>query len=303
MLKRIWLYLQEMFPPIHILPTLLMPFSFFAMVAQLNHFELPLSSLLWRSSFSVVLFMLMLRVMDEFKDYQDDLTNYPGRPLPSGRVLHQDLKVLLTVIIAVLMALNLDPLPVSFAAALVFAYSVLMFKWFFIEEKMRKSLPLALISHNPIVYIYLFYIFVVYTQMDPGYQWTSIVAIVPMAAPMTQWEIARKIRLPQNETVYTTYSKVWGFRRSLQVCLVIQAVILIGMNLVMAKVSAPLWLHGVFTLAFLSISAVFVRFMGVQEDPENRWHKVIPVRRYAEWQGLLVQVTAVAAYLLRYFNN
>ena len=30
--------------------------------------------------------------MDEFKDYEDDLKNYPDRPLPSGRVLKSDLK-------------------------------------------------------------------------------------------------------------------------------------------------------------------------------------------------------------------
>ena len=40
--------------------------------------------------------------MDEYKDYEDDLVNYPDRPLPSGRVLFKDLKVLASIVVVLI---------------------------------------------------------------------------------------------------------------------------------------------------------------------------------------------------------
>jgi 4-hydroxybenzoate polyprenyltransferase len=299
MLKRIQIYLAEMFPPTHLIPALLLPVSFLFALAVLDRFELRFSLLPFLGSISIVLFILILRVMDEIKDYADDLVNYPDRPLPSGRVLHSDLRVLLGILTGLVFLANIFNQVVGLAALCVFAYSLLMFKWFFIEIRMRNSLPLALISHNPIIYIYLVYIFVVYSQLNPNYQLINLAFALPLGASITQWEIARKIRLPQNESSYTTYSKIWGFKRAIALCLAIQIFSLASLGWFLCLAQAPWWLIGGFLVSYGLVSIRFIQFMNIKADPQGLWDKVIPLRRYAEWQGLILQITAVLAYFVR----
>ena len=114
---------------------LILALSFFIALAKSNNIVLSPSKELITSAFSLCLFMILIRIMDEYKDYEDDLVNYPERPLPSGRVLFKDLKALSVVVVALILALNTYSLPIFIAACVVFGFSVLMLKWFFMEDK------------------------------------------------------------------------------------------------------------------------------------------------------------------------
>jgi 4-hydroxybenzoate polyprenyltransferase len=48
-------------------------------------------------------------------------------------------------------------------------------------------------------------------------------ALMPLALIMTNWEICRKLRHPKDETGYTTYSKLWGYKRAGAVALILNA--------------------------------------------------------------------------------
>src|SRR6476661_4440567 len=91
MIKRIGIYLNEMFPPASIIGSILTAVA--VQMVYLRLFNLRATSFLHLLVPGLVLTLvsLLIRIMDEFKDFQDDLTNFPGRPLPSGRVTKKDL--------------------------------------------------------------------------------------------------------------------------------------------------------------------------------------------------------------------
>jgi 4-hydroxybenzoate polyprenyltransferase len=151
MIKRIAIYLNEMFPLSSFLGSILT-----ALAVQLTYLRLfdakPSSILPLLVPGLVITFVsLLIRIMDEFKDYDDDLTNFPNRPLPSGRVLKKDLLWLAFFCIFAVIFLSLTSTQLLLWALITLGFTFLMLKWFFIEDIMRKSLPLAFVTHHPIV--------------------------------------------------------------------------------------------------------------------------------------------------------
>ena len=59
-------------------------------------------------AFTVFAFLLWLRIADDLKDYQTDLTLFPERPLPSGRVKKKDIMVICVIVQAITLALRTD---------------------------------------------------------------------------------------------------------------------------------------------------------------------------------------------------
>src|SRR5690606_5018273 len=154
---RIFIYLREMYPFASWLGTFLSGFMVITVVWRLKgNGEFDWWTL--RACFALCLFSLLLRVMDEFKDYQDDLKNFPERPLPSGRVLKSDLKVLGWLCVAGGFGLSLWEVHVAGYALVVLLFSYFMLKWFFREAEIRASLPLALLTHHPIVLLHFAYL-------------------------------------------------------------------------------------------------------------------------------------------------
>ncbi len=221
MKNRIVIYLKEMFPISYIVLSFLYTLVVLLTLHEIYNIDFEFKLVYFFTGCSLLCLLLIIRVMDEFKDYQDDLINYPERPLPSNRVYHEDLKFLMNFLIGLglLISLTNKYLLLSYLGCLGFSF--LMFKWFFIEEKMRKSLPLAFVSHHPIVFFYLFLIF---SPMMLEYSITSfkeLWVLIPIGLLSTNWEISRKLRSPAKETFYTTYSKIWGSKRACSIALMI----------------------------------------------------------------------------------
>jgi 4-hydroxybenzoate polyprenyltransferase len=174
----------------------------------------------------VCLFIFLLRTFDEIKDYASDAINFPERPLVSGVLSLRDIRLLWQVTIAILCALAVPfyARPVLWAFALTLVYTLLAFKWFFFEKQISASLPLALVTHNPIVY--LWQLLALSFFLAPG-EWPAlwpVLYLVGDGMTGTSWEIARKIRGTEQEDGYATYSKCWGPR----VPVVVVALLLAG---------------------------------------------------------------------------
>lgn len=217
---RILRFSRQMFP---LYPSAVAIFGGFAlnylMLAKfLAPKALPVSELLIGAA-SMLLMVYLLRVFDEVKDYPTDQINFPDRPLVAGVVNHTDVKLLMILVIAVLIALQAPfaGTPVIPAFVICLSFSLLMYKWFFAEALIRPSLPLALLTHNPIVYVFQYYLmsfFGTFEDIPDG----ALIFLIGEAMTGTAWEIARKIRGTAEEDNYTTYSKLWG--RKLPVLLV-----------------------------------------------------------------------------------
>lgn len=261
MIKRLGIYLNEMFPVTSFVGTLLTGISIQLVYMRLYgipaHFH-------YQILFSAIVLMsvtLLIRVMDEFKDYPDDLKNYPNRPLPSGRVLRSDLKVLGGICLAIVPILSLTSIPLFLFSLVVLSYTFLMLKWFFIEEKMRKSLILALISHHPIVFFNFAYLIVGLNETFPGLNWHGAWYVFPIGLIFTNWEISRKIRMPEQETAYVTYSQIFGPRKAILVALVLQAMFITAAFAIFNKLNSPMVLQIVFGALMLIMSVPYFRFL------------------------------------------
>ena len=217
MLKRLSIYLSEMFPLSHLMSGPLIALTTYKLMSHLQGIDLHTRSEFFAASATLSLCALLLRLMDEIKDLADDKINFPLRPLPRGAVKISDLNILMGLITVMIIGLNLFH-PIALLCALILLFqSWLMFKWFFIEDKIKKSLPLALLTHHPIVASYLIYLVIVYFLFYP-LNWYILLPLPSIAVIFTHWEIARKMRSPNAENTYNTYTKTLGTLNSLILC-------------------------------------------------------------------------------------
>jgi len=176
---------------------------------------------------SVFCLSLMLRLMDEIKDLDTDRKLFPDRPLPSMRVRLSDVRSTLVIVILFYLGTNLFVGAAPWTALVVLGYLLLMFRFFFIPQIIRRSLLLALVTHNPIIPLMLLHCVAVAGHQGDfaELRWSLIGPFVLMMwAPLLAWEISRKIRAPAEETEYVTYSRVLGLRSAIAFTLAVQTI-------------------------------------------------------------------------------
>jgi 4-hydroxybenzoate polyprenyltransferase len=166
--------------------------------------------------------------MDELKDEDIDRKLFPNRPLPSGRVSTGDIKQTLAGAMILYIAAHFFAGAALWTALLVLGYSVLMFKRFFAPELLRGNLIITLITHNPIVPLMLCQGFVIFAaQHGLSLKVLRGDLIVPFVIMLwlsfLAWELARKIRAPEQENAYVTYSRLFGRVGAVGVTAAIQA--------------------------------------------------------------------------------
>lgn len=295
MLKRLHIYFKEMYP---IIPRLLLGLIVFGeiyFIVLLNNgvtqFQIGGQEII--GGFTVFSFLLWLRIADDFKDYELDCRLFSHRPLPSGRVKKRDLAIFVTILIAVTVALNVLFMNNFWFFLFLYVYGTLMSLWFFHKKKIQKSLPLALVTHNPVQMIMNVYI-ISFTCIKYGlnaFTLTSFLAAWTLYFPALIWEVSRKIRAPKDEREYVTYSKLFGYQKSTMFVLILTWVdiltnVLLVWNLNKVSVVALLLNTG-------WMSWKFVQFM---EDP-TRFKIVDKVERYTYIQESMMLVT-IAFYIM-----
>jgi 4-hydroxybenzoate polyprenyltransferase len=219
---RILEYANEMFPP-----AILVPYgiaSFYAIhfslqaIAAAGPLRVTLRSA--AGALTLVLFFFLMRIYDELKDVENDVRlgkagdpRYKDRPIVTGRVTVEDVRLLRNFVIAALLALNAPlglPLPLA-AFAGVLGVAWLSSRWFFYPA-ISQSLLFALVTHNPVALLFQAYAVAVFAAEHGAAAVGPAAALVLLGffAPVTAWETSRKIRIPEDETAYQTYSKVFG---------------------------------------------------------------------------------------------
>jgi 4-hydroxybenzoate polyprenyltransferase len=192
---------------------------------------------------TVFVFLLSLRIADDFKDYKTDRVLFPHRPLPSGRVYKRDLVILLIITNSISIALNLIFMNNLLFFAFLMGYGALMSVWFFARTKIQKNLPLALITHNPIQLVLNAYMisFACAKYNLSLFTFDTLIIAFTLYWPGLLWEIARKTRAPRDETAYTTYSKLFGVKKVVLFLLIVMAFDVLTSGLLMWQ----LWRYGV----------------------------------------------------------
>jgi hypothetical protein len=291
MIKRISIYLKEMFPLSSFIGSILTAVA--VQLTYLRLFDIKLPSLIQLILPGLVLtsISLLIRIMDEFKDYQDDLINFPNRPLPSGRVFKKDLHFLAGVCIFIVLLLSLSSLKLLLWSFITLGFTFLMLKWFFIENLMRKSLPLAFLSHHPIVLFNFTYLLIACSEVDPRVDLSKVFYILPICLIFTNWEITRKIRAPEQETSYTTYSKIWGPRFAISIAIMIQLVFTSTVFLILNTLESSFLILCLFAMTQLFLIFPSLKFLVTLNMPR-------PLKNSSEAQILVVVVTLLTAAIL-----
>ena len=240
--------------------------------------------------FTVFIFLCWLRIADDFKDYELDCRLFAHRPLPSGRVTKKDLKIFLCVLIPITLLLNLIFCTKNFVFCIIlYTYGSLMAIWFFQKHKIQKSLPLALVTHNPVQMIMNIYVisFIILQYNLPVFTLTNLMAVFTLYFPALIWEISRKIRAPKDETEYVTYSKLFGYKKATNFVLIVTTIDIIT-NFVLVwnlnKIS-------VFLLAVL-YSWMTYKFICFKKNPE-KFKLVSVVEKYTYIQESLMILTII----------
>lgn len=300
MLKRLNIYFKEMYP---ILPRLVLGYIvaleiyFIVLLNQgVTSFTFGIEEIIL--GFTVFSFLCWLRIADDFKDYELDCRLFAHRPLPSGRVTKKDLGIFAGILITFTVLINVLLMRNFVFCLILYSYGSLMAVWFFQKHKIQKSLPMALVTHNPVQMIMNIYIisFVIMKYGLEIFTLHNIMAVFTLYFPALIWEVSRKIRAPKDETEYVTYSKLFGYKKATNFVFIVTWLdIITNFILVwnLSKISVLLLLLNV-----LWISYKFIQF---KKNPEQ-FKIVDKVLQYTYIQESLMLLTVVVYLLSLQFN-
>ncbi|MDR1442445.1 MAG: hypothetical protein LBJ02_08700 [Bifidobacteriaceae bacterium] len=177
-------------------------------------------------AYTLLAFLLTLRIADDLKDFQTDKRLFPDRPLADGRVRRGDVIVLMAVVDVLAIGLNVAFMNNLGWFAFLAVYGTAMSFWFFAKAKIQPNLMLALVTHNPVQIVMNLYVisFAAYKYGIPLITLPNVAIALTLYFPGLVWEVARKLRAPEQETDYVTYSKLFGPAKPLRFILAILAV-------------------------------------------------------------------------------
>lgn len=291
MLKRLRIYFRERYP---LLARLLLGGIVFLeihFIILLNYgitdFRLGIQELI--GTYTVFAFLLWLRIADDLKDFETDKRLFPDRPLPSGRVYKRDVVIICAIVEFVAVILNLLFMNNFLYFCILYGYGYLMSKWFFRKKKIQPSLPLALITHNPVqmfVNVYIISFTVIKYDLPPVSLFT-VMALWTLYFPALIWEVSRKIKAPKDENEYTTYSKLFGYKKSTRFVMILTLVDIVTNMILVYNLNR-------FTILVfvLLVSWMVWKFLSFIKDPEQ-FVLVEKVELYTYIQESLMLLTIV----------
>lgn len=208
---------------------------------------------------------LMVRIIDEFKDYEEDCKYRPYRPVPRGLIALKELKVLF-IICAVLqfgITYLVEPIAIVYLI-FVWIFFAIMSKSFFMKKFLSKHILIEVILDElmlPILVIFLSK-FITYTDITSSFnQHLKAIDILPFLI-LTYViscivEIARKVRCKEDEEEgVKTYTAVLGIKKTILLLSFLETIVL-GLQIVLLGKQYLIFMIGLFVLVGL-INFVFV---------------------------------------------
>ena len=299
-------YLAVTFPPLAMLIAAAVSFAavYFLLEALALHVRLAYT---WRAvgaMFTCYCLSLLLRIYDELKDVDTDRRlaasgdpKYIERPIARGLIDVEDLQALRWAVSAIALLVSVFLGPVLLAGfGFLYLMTWMAFRWFF-WPKMRDHLMVAFATHNPLTLLLQAFAALAYVEDfgvgDLG-AWPALATLVGQQGLASAWEIARKIRAPQEETDYVTYSRVLGWRIAPLLPLV--AVVVSASCVVW--VSALAGLHALYLWAVgISALTAVVALLRFRVAPSAESSKLRP---YIEAFAAVVNVGGLIALVARW---
>ena len=200
---RLWGWMLERYPPFLLLLHSMVYCSSIWIASTIQGFANPfvLSRDLW-GCLSLFLFPMVLRIMDEHKDYEQDLRLYPNRPVQRGLITLRELRVVayFSCIIQLGFCLWADQGlgDCTLLWLITMLYALLMAKEFFCGEWLEKRMVLYAISHQAITPISMLWVTAAYSSQEPiPLQIWGLILIGLFGS--FGYELSRKLKAPDDE--------------------------------------------------------------------------------------------------------
>ena len=167
---------------------------------------------------------LMVRIVDEFKDFEEDSKYRPYRPVPRGLVSLKELGILggicAVIQISLTAILNIKGL---IYLSLVWIFFAIMSKSFFIKKLVDKHILLEVTLDEFLMPLLVLYLSTFVTTIS--------VKLIPflILSYLGSWivEIARKVRCKEDEeNGVKTYTAVFGIPKATTIVVVLEALIM-----------------------------------------------------------------------------
>ena len=208
---------------------------------------------------------LMVRIVDEFKDYEEDCKYRPYRPVPRGLIKLKELKILfvICIILQLILTITCSQNGISYLIIL-WVFFALMSKGFFIKKILDKHLLLEVTLDElilPIMVLYLAnFIPQIYLNYNSSADFTitnSIIFVdsnvwkILVMAYIISWivEVARKIRCKEDEEEgVKTYTAVLGIGKAMILIFVLETLLMVVQGIILGQKNY-IWIVALYILA------------------------------------------------------
>lgn len=208
---------------------------------------------------------LMVRIVDEFKDYEEDCKYRPYRPVPRGLIKLKELKILfiICIILQLILTITCSQNGILYLIIL-WVFFALMSKGFFIKKILDKHLLLEVTLDElilPIMILYLAnFIPQIYLNYNSSADLTianSIIFVDPnvwkilVMAYIISWivEVARKIRCKEEEEEgVKTYTAILGIGKAMGLIFVLETLLMVVQGIILGQKNY-IWIVALYILA------------------------------------------------------
>ncbi len=182
-----------------------------------------------------ILQFLMVRIIDEFKDFEEDSKYRPYRPVPRGLIKLSELKVLFVICVLIQFGITIFCTGIKgiFFLCALWIYFALMSKDFFLKKAIDKHILLGVLLDE-----LLMPFLVLYLSNFVNIDYSNIWKILLMSY-LVSWivEIARKVRCKEKEEKgVKTYTAVFGIPKAVALLTTFEFILAISNYLILRKI-------------------------------------------------------------------
>lgn len=175
---------------------------------------------------------LMVRIVDEFKDYEEDCKYRAYRPVPRGLVTLKELRVLFIIcaFLQVIITIIVNTKSLIFLG-IVWLFFIVMSKGFFIKNFLDRHILVEVLLDEILLPITMLYVVSFLIIINLNVIWKFLVL-----AYIISWiiEIARKIRCKEKEEEgVKTYTAVFGIPKATLLLYFLETILLVLFNSIM----------------------------------------------------------------------
>lgn len=238
--KKWYIYQKERFPivafSIYIIAIVLATFKT-SYIAVGEYFNIQTDNMKFKYYLIIPMFLvciiqfLMVRITDEFKDYDEDCKYRPYRPVPRGLIKLSELKILFFICAIIQIVLTFVFKANLINLVIMYVVFFLLTMDFFMKKFLSKHMVIGLIFDELLMPAMVLYIasFVAY-NVTSLFVSTSFIIFIFMTY-MVSWliEVARKIRCKKcEEKGVKTYTAVFGIKKATLLLSLIELIILVS---------------------------------------------------------------------------